>query len=287
MVFAPSDSQNGIIAMLKKLFATALCTAALLVAGCGGGGSSTPSQSNLTKETVLSLLLSGVKNSSNIRTADSGETRSPLHARQVRDGEEDKYFDEWLGLWVKQQPGLIDNPELGGGELYFEDEALTVAAGHRLTWISDPGIYPIVGKEELLYTAGNFAGERDLYEWSVNEDSSGSSKGEGTYVGVGSFKFQGSWNEMGISQFTERFTFIDGTWQDFTIKENDDLSYRLTITSSLGVKFILDFKDDQSGTGRIEGPATGLPATLVWDIDGNGTLTWSDGSTTTINIYDL
>lgn len=273
--------------MLKKLIATALCAAVLLVAGCGGGGSSTPRQSNLTKENVLSLLLSGVKNSANIRTADSGETRSPLHARQVRDGEEDKYFDEWLGLWVKQQPGLIDEPELGSGELYFKDEALTVAAGHRLTWISESDVYPITGKEEMFYTAGNFAGERDLYEWSVNEDSSGSSKGEGTYVGVGSFKFQGSWDEMGISQFSERFTFVDGTWQDFTTKENADLSFRLTITSSLGVKFTLDFKDDQSGTGRIEGPANGLPATLVWDIDGNGTLTWSDGSTLTINIYDL
>lgn len=274
--------------MLKKIFAAAVLATMLVIAGCGGGGSKPiTNPSNLTKENVLSLLLSGVKNSSNIRTADSGEERSPRHARRVRDGEDDKYFDDWLGLWVKQQPGLIDQPELGSGELYFQDEGLTVSAGHRLTWVSEPGIYPITGKEDLVYTAGNFAGERDLYEWSVNEDSSGTSKGEGNYPGTGSFTFHGGWDEGGISHFSERFTAVDGTWQDYELRENADLSFRLTIQSSLGVKFTLNFKEDQSGTGRIEGSATGLPATLAWDIDGNGTLTWSDGSTSAINIYEI
>jgi hypothetical protein len=274
--------------MLKKFFAAAALAVVVLIAGCGGGGSSSPATSNLTKENVLELLLAGVKNSSNIRTADGAEARVSRHARQVREGEDqEKYFDEWLGLWVKQQPGLNDQPELGSGELYFVDEALTQSAGHSLTWVSEAGVYPVTGKRELTLTAGNFAGERDLYEYSVNEDSSGSSKGEGNYPGVGSFKFQGSWNEGGISQFSERFTFVDGTWQDYSIKENQDLSFRLAIESSVGVKFTLDFKEDQSGTGRIEGPATGLPATLVWDIDGNGTITWSDGSTSAINIYEI
>lgn len=274
--------------MVKKIFAAVFLAAVLLVAGCGGGGSKpVTNPSNVTKEQVVSLLVSGVQNSSNIRTADGGGSRSPRHAPKTRDGEDEKYFDEWIGLWVKPQPGLIDQPELGSGELYFEDEALTVAAGHQLHWVSEPGVYPIVSKDELIYTAGNFAGERDIYEWTFNEDESGTSKGEGTYPGVGSYTFQGGWDPRGISHFTERFTFEDGTWQDYELKENEDLSFRMTIQSSLGVKFTLNFKEDQSGTGRIEGNVTGLPATLVWDIDGNGTLTWSDGSTLAINIYEI
>ncbi|MGV3618174.1 MAG: hypothetical protein ACO1SV_22840 [Fimbriimonas sp.] len=275
--------------MIKKLFAAATLAALLLVAGCGGGGSKPVTEpSNVTKQAVLGLLVSGINNSSNIRSADGGATRSPRHARQVREGEEngDVYFDEWIGLWVKSTSPMNDDPG-ASGDLYFEDQALTTPGGHRLTWLSQSGVYPITGKDELVYTAGNFKGERDLYEWTVNEDESGSSKGEGNYPGVGSFVFQGSWTPGGISHFTERFDAVDGSWQEFELQEDDDLSYVLTINSSLGVKFTMNFAQDQSGTGRIQGNAQGLPATLVWDMDGNGTVTWSDGTTQDINIYEL
>jgi hypothetical protein len=275
--------------MTRKLLSAVAIVAIVLLAGCGGGGSSPAAPPRpITKENVLSLLVSGIRNSANLRTADAGGDRSPRHARKTRDGGADeKYYDEALGLWVQLKPGLNDQPTEPSGELYFVDEALTQPAGHRLTWISEPDTYPISGKEELIYAAGTFAGERDLYEWTIDEDGSGTSRGEGTDPGVGRFVFQGGWNEAGLSNFTERFDAADGAWQTFTLHEAADLSYTLAMTSSVGVKFTLNFRPDQSGTGKLEGPADALPATLTWDIDGNATLTWSDRTTRQVNIYDL
>jgi hypothetical protein len=50
----------------------------------------------------------------------------------------------------------------------------------------------------------------------------------------------------------------------------------------------LNYNADQSGTGTVTGDDTSvLPATIVWDANGSGTITFKDGSTETFENFQF
>ncbi len=270
----------------------ALALFSLLLAGCGGSGGGDSSPSNLTRTAVIDLLQTGVKQSANLSTSTTRGKKSPsrkVGVKATREHEEEGsgfYQDESLGLWVEPVQGQNEDPTAPSGERYWVDHEKTRSGGHSLRWAGASGVFPVVLKSETTYTAGQFAGNSDLREDTINEDESGSVKGSGVIRDEVKYSFTGSWAGNGQRTFSERAEFADGSWQTYTLSNDaEDLSYDLTIVSSLGVTYKLHMNDDLTGSGTIEGPHEGLPAKLVWDGEGIGTITWSDGTTSPFNLY--
>ena len=270
---------------MRIIVKVAAFAAVLAMLGCGGGGNGNPpTTGGLTKQSVVALLGQGMKNSESIRNGNGEGGEPPVRSRV--DGE--FYFEETLNLWVQDVfPSDTDPAGTPRGSLYYEDEAKTKPAGHNLFTLPQPGVWPEVYREETEYLAGTLAGYREVMEWRANEDGSGSSTGEGSAAGHGSWEFTGSWGPDRLSHFTQRFEGVDGSWQEYDYQEMAEGASRVVMTSSQGVTFTLNFSGDFSGNGTITGTAEGLPATITWDINGDGAIAWADGTTTAINIYDL
>ncbi|MFM7188350.1 MAG: hypothetical protein ACKO14_11100, partial [Armatimonadota bacterium] len=59
-------------------------------------------------------------------------------------------------------------------------------------------------------------------------------------------------------------------------------------TDENALEFTLNFNADQSGKGTITGDdKTLLPADIVWDASGTGTITFKDGSTATFDNFQF
>ncbi|HVL38463.1 MAG TPA: hypothetical protein VM328_03635 [Fimbriimonadaceae bacterium] len=256
-----------------------------MIAGCGGSGSSTGlSGGRLSKQRVLELLTSGLKDGSVLR--NSGTGRKP-QTRHHEGGDGSFFYDDFMGLWIEWIQGDIDDYESPSGERYWVDHDKTQSAGHNLMWASDPNVFPLVLRNERKITWGEFAGEEEGDTYALNADDSGQSQGYGKYPGYGTFEYSGSWALNGFGEWKLKYTYADGTWHEHTYTSHDDLTTTWVIKTSVGVTFTLTFAEDYSGTGTIQGAGEGLPATMAWDHYGDGFITWSDGSQTPFNVNDL
>ncbi len=276
--------------------APALALVALLLAGCGGSGGGGGSKARLSRSAVLDLLKKGVKQNSSIggdRSARLRNAKAPslLRSRAKARNHEDEdgsfWYSDWLELWIEQVVGTEADETGPTGERYWVDHEKTQPGGHMLHWVSASGVYPIVLKDELTLTAGAFAGEYELTEYQINEDETGSSKGRGTVPNEVEWTFTGSWDEHGHRTFDKRAEFADGSWQTYGVKDSEeDGKETVTIGTSQGVTYTLHNNGDFTGSGTITGEFEGLPATMEWDENGDGFITWSDGTKTAFNLYE-
>ncbi len=184
------------------------------------------------------------------------------------------YFDEYLGLWVS-----VTNNDNNYAYNLFEDEAKTKpAGGFTSSYPTDPTVFPQVYRSEYRITAGTLAGSEGIYVTTIQEDGSGTSSYHNKLVGVYSDSGSSTWNVDGSSSWTARSEGKDGIVFEYGGQFNADGSGRTYSTSSNGYSNEFIYNADGTGRGILRGPDAGLPATIVWDLLGNLTITWADGT---------
>lgn len=202
--------------------------------------------------------------------------KASLNAKKaVRTREETGfYFDEYLGLWVS-----VTNTENNYAYNLFEDEGKTKpAGGFTSSYPTDPTVFPQVFRSEYRITAGTLAGSEGLYETTIKEDGSGTSTYHNKLAGIYSDSGSNTWSVDGSSSWTARSEGKDGTVIEYGGQFNRDGSGRTYSTSSNGYSNEFTYNTDGTGRGILRGPDPGLPATIVWDLLGNITITWADGT---------
>jgi hypothetical protein len=286
---------------------TALAGVSLVLTGlvgCGGGSSpGSAARPALSRQLVLQILGGAMDNSESLRENRPNANRSastraakPKRVIPARNGhtrahfEDDPgnfWFDEAAAVWVMNKPGLSDEPESGSGFLFFEDQAHTIPAGSDLTFVSDPSVSPRTLRQEVSYTAGALKGfwQKDLI--TFRDDDSGSRQMTSFDPAAGSYTLTGAWNAAGSGTWDQRFEALDRLWQTYKWVHNANSTYTMVITTSQGITVNMLWQQDMSGTGTITGSGDGLPATLKWNENGDGTVTWSDGAISSFNAWDF
>lgn len=182
------------------------------------------------------------------------------------------YYDEWLELWVQ-----VDFSTTTYRMDFFEDEAKTRPAGYMSsTWPEDWSTYPVVWRSDYEYLAGPFRGSRGSYVSEMTTENSGSMTYDGTWDGS-RYQGQSTWSASG-SSWTNRTDMADGAWYTDRGDFRADGSGSTLSESSHGYRSAYTWNADGSGRARLEGPDAGLPATIVWNQNGEGTITWADGT---------
>lgn len=271
----------------KAILLTLMASAFL--AGCGGAGSIISALTR-TKPEMLAWIMAGF----NTHSANAGiEIFSGVFGARSRmallsngdigvgDGEPSLYYDSFIGVWVS-----TTWTENGYTAIYSLDEAGTQPAGSATSsWVV--GETGSTGSSEVRITAGPNAGYTLDSSYSTNTLT-----GVGIYTSTsvsplyGSSQDSGQWRTDGSGTYTSRwqkgidFKEYSGEWMA-------DGSWQSTSTTSDGYRLSIQGRPDGSGQGSIEGQGQLLPATVVWDINGDGTITWADGSTSTFNWYGL
>lgn len=263
-----------------KALLLALLASAFL-AGCGGAGSLISALTR-TKPELLAWVMAGF----NSYSANAGmELFIGQFGGRSRTGQTREagvpYFDEFIGVWV------VDTYSTNGySAVYSLDEAGTLPAGtSSSTWVvTESGSN---GTSQVRITAGPNAGYK-LDSTYTTDDLLGS----GSYSSLtdspiyGSSQDQGEWAADGSGSYLSRWTSGD-TFKAYQGSWLADGSWNSTSTSSDGYTMTQQGRADGSGTGSITGPDPLLPATVVWNTEGVGTITWADGSTSPITWFGL
>jgi|GEM_PF-873747 len=168
------------------------------------------------------------------------------------------YYDEYLGLWVQ-----VDFTEGSFSFLLYEDEAKTQPAGHMTsTWPTDWTTYPQTIESSYEFRAGFLAGSSGSYVVTMTNDSTGTM----TYTNIGNDGSSSSGTSTwaaGGSNWQNEATLRDGKWFKDRGAFQADGSGQTQSENSLGYKWTMNWSANGSGSGRIEGPDPGLPASLV------------------------
>lgn len=191
------------------------------------------------------------------------------------------YFDEWLGLWA-----VSESQETSFTTNYFLDEALTLPAGSSVSsWTNSDA--ESTGTSQVDITAGPSAGYKLRSEYTFNNlVFSGSYSSLVDHPVHGHSEDSGVWNADGSGSYDSLWSkgadFFEhhGVWRA-------DGSWSNSSSGSDGYGMVLNGLADGSGTGSLTGHDPLLPATIVWNTQGQGVITWADGSTTEFSWYGI
>jgi hypothetical protein len=258
---------------LAKLFILAIAGGAL--SSCGGESDELTPAKLQTKSSITSFFSHALER--------TGAMASRGGSRLVRDHDEGHFFDEAIGLWVRAIEPNMEDPAAPSGEEYTEDPEGLIPAGHAFTWYSDGAVFPNVLRTERIILAGPMAGANDTLRIETNEDTSWAMTATSVIPLEGSFEYTASFDVRARGSYSGKFTYLDESWEKYTATRLDQGGVA-TFESSTGLKVTLNFREDTSGEGTITGEGEGLPATVQWDSTGKGLITWSDGSTTEVDI---
>lgn len=182
------------------------------------------------------------------------------------------YFDDWLGLWVQTEWS-----DSGVKSDLFEDADRARPAGFfRSEYPLPDSEYPIRWESRYEVTAGAFAGSEGEYLGETASAESGSMRYDGTWDGARSYGIS-SWDSEG-SRWENRSNLKDGTWSKDEGSFRSDGSGQTLSETSLGYRIRFTWLSTGGGTGEISGPDPGLPAQIRWGADGQGTITYADGT---------
>lgn len=260
--------------MKKAILAALLAFASLAaIVGCGGsdpaGGGTTSARQRIVNMVLTGSMARG--NGAEMANLGGG----PL-ARAARD----PYYSDWLELWV------VDSAtETSYESLYFVDEALTQEAGHsRYLWTqAESGAFSQTFDEKI--TAGPMSGTENMGLYQMTADGTVTCVFSGRSPQFGSYEGEGVWSPSGFGSYRSRYTDTNGVWTEYQCAYGVDGASTVQMSNSEGFGFVMNFAPDMSGNGQITGNADGLPATMVWDTNGQGTITWADGTTSPFELW--
>ena len=267
-------ARNGAFAAASTL----LVGSAPAGVGAASGGASLSSGAQVA---ALPLIGAFITNVASVRPGAGTGSVSGRAARRARvrrstraDGTNPSfYFDDYLGLWVQ-----VQDTASASDFLLFLDEAKTQPAGSFHTAFSISSAFPQTYASHYTITAGALNGTHGDYVTVQNADTSGQSTYNDTYLDGWSDQGQSKWNADGSSAWSSRsdgpghaFYSYQGSFKADGSGTNHTESSDSYITDCL-------YKADGSGSGRIQGPDPGLPATIAWDVYGDTTIRYADGS---------
>lgn len=293
--------------------------AAVVLVGCGGSSAPVSSASSFQKyEDLLNRLM---KTSSSVASTNSQPSRSvsattPKSVGQkyfeslrskigvTRDGDGGNgwgggsmvgeiYFDDTHGVWcridsldtqVNEQNEIIAMDYL---ITHWLDQALTQPAG-QLTYKTRKEGTKSISDYRLTYTAGKSKGYVFYNVYSIDSatgdvssvnEFNDPSAGFG-FKGTSSFVAQtGAWGYEYVIQFA------DGTTQEYSASFTEG-EQRYRTKDSAGYVIEMVQKADGSGSIKITGNDSRLPANGVWDTTLKGVLTFADGTTTNFDLLE-
>jgi hypothetical protein len=187
------------------------------------------------------------------------------------------YYDEFLGLWVD----IKDTATQSTYTLYV-DEAKTQPAGSIVVTLPSGNTYPQVYSSTYNFTAGVMAGSHGSYQTTVNQDGSGNSSYDDTYTDGSKDSGTSTWTAKGDFSWSNQTTDSTGAQTTSSGSFHADGSGTTHATTSDGYVIDYTYNADGSGHGKIAGPAAGLPATVTWDVYGDTTITYADGTVDSI-----
>lgn len=246
----------------------------LLAQGCGGGGGAAVQTGGAapnaeTKANVAAHLGNAgtglLVNSFTTFTALMPSYRPPVAGGPT--------YDSRLGLWVVTTITLTSFTRT-----FYQDKAETEPAGSAV-YTLDVSTETLSGT--IAITAGKYAGLSGNY--SATKNGSAITGNESLTLPSGTTvvsQFLIALNGASSSgTATETVTQTGGYTETSKVVRNSNGTFEITASDSNGYSSTLDFNADYSGTGTVSGPDPGLPATVVWNSVGTGTVTFSDGIT--------
>ena len=247
-------------------------TVCLVIAGCGGGASSGMlAAPTMQSKTDVAQHLSGIgtfQAGSTFTTFGHGVAEPRFHPSTS------PIYVSQIGLWM-----VISVSGTTFTETFYSDQAETQPAGSA-TYTLDAGEQTLLGS--ITLTKGPYAGLSGTYSQTLTKNGT-----TGTYSFIlpsglkVSCTFTLSIPPTGIPSGTgaETVTETNGYSETANVTFLPDGSKIVSASDSNGFKSTLKFAGDGSGTGTISGPDPGLPATIVWNSVGTGTVTFVDGIT--------
>jgi len=241
--------------------------------GCGGSGSTPPmvGPSGMKAE-VIKAVAGGFNAKS---TGQSQGTGGKRIAR--RDGVS---YDSFYELY---QQYITTNP-LEIRVNYFVDEALTQPAGFQAITISangDTGIKACTINITAGPRSGHTAEITSSYVGGRSEFSyRGTDPKVGTFVASGFF-------EDGAGEYRTADTDLQGVKREYIASYSADGTSRVEYDSPTSFRYTLNYAADQSGTGTVTGNSTLLPATIQWNAQGTGDITFADGTKVTFENFNF
>jgi len=269
----------------KFWWMAAVIATTILGAGCGGAGSSdtgsgtgtnpgggsaptSTTQANLAKHLgVYSQALAAI----NLTTFAPGNHHPG-----------GPYYSSPLGLWYS-----VSISSSTFTETFFQDQAETEPAGSA-TYTLDIATKTLSGTVSI--TQGPYAGLSGTYSQTVTKNGTAGNYNvnlpNGTIV---SCQFTVSLNASGVPSgtATQSVTFPDGYSLSSTITYRSDHTFQIMASDSNGYSSVFNFAADLSGNGKISGPDPGLPAKLIWNSAGTGTVTFANGLTVPFTNWQL
>ena len=166
----------------------------------------------------------------------------------------------------------------------YVDQAKTQPAGSIVTlWPADYTVYPQTYQSTYSFTAGYSAGSQGASLNVTNADGSSTASYSDTYSDGSKDKGTSTQTASGDYTWTGRTDAADGSWTTVSGTFRSDGSGGTHLTMSDGYVADYVYNADGSGHGRITGPDPGLPVTITYDLYGNTTITYADGSDRTLS----
>lgn len=255
--------------ILKQISLAGIAASALLFAGCGGGSASPVASTGLTRQVATSIQNGFFTKELGSQAQKSG--RSPK--RPLSPG--DVTFDSFYELYAREKENGFD---------YFVDEALSKAAGSTSTVFTLEGS-DFTQTETISITEGTRKGFRSTFRTAKN-GLAVTWNYEGETLESGPFLLTGSYLDgKVISRSRNRDADGNDRFYDLTIEA--DGSSTVVYNSNQLFNYSLAYAADGSGSGTVQGTSALLPATLNWNTEGTGTLTFADGSTLAFSNFEF
>lgn len=256
--------------MKRRLFVFGLAVSVLALAGCGGGGSvASPSAgTRVTKQEIVTAVEQGFA-SKQQGAASAGTVR-------ITRAERPAFYDAFHQVW---SVSLVDEASGSFGEDYFVDEALTIPAGKARSFFTTGDDGSVIRGQTVEVTAGPLKG------YTATTNATGDSGGlrydfQGVHPLYGPFKTTGVYvAATNLYTLQNRFGDAQGNARFYDIEYTGDGGSKVRYNSDTLFNFELNYTSTGAGTGTVTGSSELLPATITWDQQGSGTITFKDGST--------
>lgn len=266
------DSCRSVFLDVKTKFIQSLAIsalAALVLAGCGGSGTSATGTVSNLKSQVIAAVQGGFSTQNTASSQSSGGRARSSAEKPNRSNTQDPVFNTAYDLW-----SVFIFDATGAGTDYFVDQALTQPAGtERKNGTADQdGTVRTLATLDI--TAGKWAGlshkitssyKAPVFTFSFEGKNPDGSKQDGT----------GTFSD-GVGEYNTVDTDPQGVRRSYRATFAADGSSRVTYDSPSLFQYTLEFKADRSGTGTVTGNNILLPATITWDVQGNGSITFAD-----------
>jgi len=253
-----------ILSVTKNL--AVFATGILMLVGCGGSGDATPTPSpSSLKANVVKAVAGG------FNAKSTGQSQGGSGKRIARREGDPVSYDSFYELYVKD----VSTDALNYRIDYFLDEALTQPAGFqtKTSTVSDGGF---TSNGTINITAGSRSG----YTAEIST-SYISSRLEFSFTGtdpkVGSFTATGFFQD-GAGEYRTTDTDLQGVKREYIASYAADGTSRVEYDSPSSFRYTLNYAADQSGTGTVTGNSPLLPATVQWNTEGTGDITFADGT---------